>query len=44
MSFPLYHRPGTVAFLDDDPAYLEMLADVMPRDWPTTISMASVGR
>ena len=37
MSFPLYHRPGTVAFLDDDPAYLEMLADVMPRDWPVKL-------
>ena len=23
MTFPLYRRPGTVAFLDDDPAYLE---------------------
>ena len=34
MTFPLYQRPGTVAFLDDDPAYLEMLADVMPADWP----------
>lgn len=33
MTFPLYRRPGTVAFLDDDPAYLEMLAEVMPRDW-----------
>jgi len=34
MTFPLYQRPGTVAFLDDDPAYLEMLAHVMPTDWP----------
>ena len=33
MTFPLYRRPGAVAFLDDDPAYLEMLAEVMPRDW-----------
>lgn len=33
MSFPLFHRPGTVVFLDDDPDYLEMLALVMPRNW-----------
>jgi CheY-like chemotaxis protein len=33
MTFPLYRRPGAVAFLDDDPDYLEMLAEVMPRDW-----------
>jgi CheY-like chemotaxis protein len=31
MSFPLFHRPGTVVFLDDDPDYLEMLALVLPR-------------
>jgi len=33
MSFPLFHRPGTVVFLDDDPDYLEMLALVLPRHW-----------
>jgi CheY-like chemotaxis protein len=33
MSFPLYHRPGTVIFLDDDSQYLEMLALVLPRHW-----------
>ncbi len=33
MSFSLFHRPGTVAFLDDDPDYLEMLALVLPRHW-----------
>lgn len=33
MSFPLYRRPGGVVFLDDDPDYLEMLAQVMPPDW-----------
>ena len=33
MSFPLFHRPGTVVFLDDDPDYLEMLALVLPRQW-----------
>ena len=33
MSFSLFHRPGTVVFLDDDPDYLEMLALVMPRHW-----------
>lgn len=33
MSFALYRRPGGVVFLDDDPDYLEMLAEVMPTDW-----------
>lgn len=33
MTFPLYRRPGGIAFLDDDPSYLEMLAEVMPEHW-----------
>ena len=33
MSFPLFRRPGSVVFLDDDPAYLEMLALVLPHHW-----------
>ena len=33
MTFVLYRRPGGVVFLDDDPDYLEMLAEVMPADW-----------
>jgi CheY-like chemotaxis protein len=33
MTFPLFHRPGTIVFLDDDSDYLEMLALVMPRQW-----------
>jgi CheY-like chemotaxis protein len=33
MTFPLFHRPGTVVFLDDDPDYLEMLGLVLPRQW-----------
>jgi CheY-like chemotaxis protein len=33
MSFPLFQRPGTIVFLDDDPDYLEMLALVLPRHW-----------
>ena len=33
MSFPLFHRPGGIVFLDDDPDYLEMLALVLPRQW-----------
>jgi CheY-like chemotaxis protein len=33
MSFPLFHRPGSVVFLDDDPDYLEMLGLVLPRHW-----------
>lgn len=33
MSFPLFHRPGSVVLLDDDPEYLEILAMVLPRHW-----------
>jgi CheY-like chemotaxis protein len=33
MSFPLFHRPGTIVFLDDDRDYLEMLAMALPRHW-----------
>jgi CheY-like chemotaxis protein len=33
MSFPLFQRPGSIVFLDDDPDYLEMLALVLPRNW-----------
>lgn len=33
MSFSLFHRPGTIVLLDDDPDYLEMLAKVLPRHW-----------
>ncbi|MGA0570293.1 response regulator [Variovorax sp. VNK109] len=33
MSFPLFHTPGTIIFLDDDPDYLDMLALVLPPQW-----------
>jgi CheY-like chemotaxis protein len=33
LTFPLFQRPGTIVFLDDDPDYLEMLALVLPRQW-----------
>ncbi|MEY2619519.1 MAG: hypothetical protein RL522_2521 [Pseudomonadota bacterium] len=33
MNFPLFHRPGSVVLLDDDPDYLEVLAMVLPRKW-----------
>jgi CheY-like chemotaxis protein len=33
MRFPLYHRPNSIVFLDDDANYLEMLGLVMPRNW-----------
>jgi CheY-like chemotaxis protein len=39
MSFPLFHRPGTIVFLDDDPDYLEMLAMVLPRQWHVQLFM-----
>jgi CheY-like chemotaxis protein len=37
MIFPVYRRAGGVVFLDDDPAYLEMLAEVMPEHWPVRL-------
>ena len=33
MSFPLFHRPGTLVLLDDDPDYLTALATVLPLEW-----------
>lgn len=42
MSFTLYRRPGAVVFLDDDPDYLEMLAEVMPLDWLVRLLMRPV--
>lgn len=33
MKFPLYHRPSSMVFLDDETPYLEMLAMVLPQDW-----------
>ena len=33
MNLPLFQTPGTLVFLDDDPAYLDMLALVLPQDW-----------
>lgn len=33
MSLHLFRRPGSIALLDDDPDYLEMLAMVLPRHW-----------
>lgn len=40
MSFALYGRPGGVVFLDDDPQYLEMLAEVMPPDWSVRVFLS----
>jgi CheY-like chemotaxis protein len=42
MSFPLFHRPGAVVFLDDDPDYLEMLALVLPRQWHVELFLRPV--
>jgi CheY-like chemotaxis protein len=42
MSFSLFHRPGTVVFLDDDPDYLEMLALVLPKHWHVKFFMRPV--
>lgn len=41
MSFPLYRRPGGIFFLDDDPSYLEMLAQVMPQKWYVRLFLQS---
>ena len=40
MTFPLYRRPGGVVFLDDDPDYLQMLAEVMPAGWYMRLLMS----
>jgi len=42
MSFPLYRRPGSVIFLDDDPDYLEMLGEVMPAHWPVQLLLRPI--
>lgn len=42
MTFPLYRRPGCVVFLDDDPDYLEMLAEVMPPNWYVSLFLRPV--
>jgi CheY-like chemotaxis protein len=42
MSFPLFHRPGTIVFLDDDPDYLEMLALVLPTNWHVKLFLRPV--
>jgi CheY-like chemotaxis protein len=34
MSLPLFRSPGTIVLLDDDPDYLEMMALVLPDQWP----------
>ena len=39
MSFPLFHRPGSVVFLDDDPEYLDILAMVLPSGWHVRMFM-----
>ncbi len=39
MAFPLLRCPGGVVFLDDDEAWIKMLADVMPEHWPVTLHL-----
>lgn len=39
MSFPLFHRPGSVLFLDDDPEYLQILSMVLPQCWHMRLFM-----
>ncbi|MDO8905562.1 response regulator [Hydrogenophaga sp.] len=33
LTFSLFHRPGSILFLDDDPDYLDMLGMVVPANW-----------
>jgi CheY-like chemotaxis protein len=33
LTISLFHRPGSILFLDDDPEYLEMLGMVIPAHW-----------
>ena len=33
LTISLFHRPGSVLFLDDDTDYLEMLGMVIPSHW-----------
>lgn len=33
LTIPLFHRPGSILFLDDDTDYLEMLGMVIPAHW-----------
>ena len=33
LTIPLFHRPGSVLFLDDDTDYLDMLGMVIPTHW-----------
>ncbi|GAA6143021.1 response regulator [Hydrogenophaga sp. 5NK40-0174] len=33
LTIPLFHRPGSILFLDDDQDYLEMLGMVLPPSW-----------
>ncbi len=37
MAFPLYHRPNSLVFLDDDANYLETLALVLPGHWNVSL-------
>ncbi len=33
LTLSLFHRPGSILFLDDDPDYLDMLGMVIPSNW-----------
>ncbi len=33
LTLSLFHRPGSILFLDDDPDYLDMLGMVVPANW-----------
>ena len=41
MRFPIFRRPGAIAFLDDDSAYLDMLGMVLPDRWHVELFMRS---
>jgi hypothetical protein len=40
MTFPLFRRPGSIVFLDDDPSYLEMMSMILPASWQVELFLA----
>ncbi|MFN3736100.1 MAG: response regulator [Hydrogenophaga sp.] len=43
LTIPLFHRPGSILFLDDDTDYLEMLGMVVPAHWQAELFSRPAG-
>ena len=43
LTIPLFHRPGSILFLDDDTDYLEMLGMVIPAHWQAELFSRPAG-